>query len=80
MTHVFKVEEVEKVLNAINKTENVNRKFSIMDNFIKINKARSNLIPRKVDSAQIAQLDDLMTALIYIKDNGSIPFFINYQE
>lgn len=80
MVHVFKQEYATKALEVLERQENVNRKFAIIDNFVKENKPKSGLFARKINSGEMVQVDEMTKALTYIKDNGPFAFFINYQD
>ncbi len=80
LMHVFESENAAKALAAIDKQDNMSRKFSIIENFVKERRPRSNLFPKKITDIQMVQLDEMTRALTYIRDNGPITFYINYSE
>lgn len=78
--HIFKQEFASKALDALNKQDNPNKKFSLLDNFVKYNKTKSNLFARKISLEQMNQLSEMTEVLTLVKNNGPITFFISYPE
>lgn len=78
--HVFKQDLATKALEAIEKQDNNNKKFAIIDNFVKQNKPKAGLFAHKISDEQMLQMGEMIKALAYIRDNGPLAFFINYTE
>ncbi|XQP55181.1 MAG: DEAD/DEAH box helicase [Mycoplasmoidaceae bacterium] len=80
MAHVFKQEAVTKALDALTGQDNNNKKFAIIDNFVKENKPRAGLFAKKIADDKLTMIDEMIQAFTYIRDNSPIAFFINYPE
>lgn len=80
IVHVFRQENVIKAIEAIEKQENPSKKFAIIENFVRYNKIKAGLFVPKITAEQMTQLDEMLKALTYIKENSPLAFFINYSD
>ncbi|MCQ3908259.1 MAG: UvrD-helicase domain-containing protein [Mycoplasmoidaceae bacterium] len=80
MAHIFKQDAVTKALDALAKQDNNNKKYAIIDNFVKENKPKAGLFVKKITDDKLTMIDEMTQALTYIRDNSPIAFFINYPE